>query len=91
MIKACIFDLDGTLLDTLDSIKYYLNAALARQTWEQFVDTMDDHNKVAEWLNAMAECLFGEDDEEDTGFLAQKRKMDMERENNRKSAIRKKR
>ena len=30
MIKACLFDLDGTLLDTLDSIKYYLNAALAR-------------------------------------------------------------
>lgn len=30
MIKACIFDLDGTLLDTLDSICYYLNSTLER-------------------------------------------------------------
>lgn len=25
MIKTCLFDLDGTLLDTLETIKYYLN------------------------------------------------------------------
>ncbi len=29
MIKACIFDLDGTLLDTLESIRFYLNKTLA--------------------------------------------------------------
>ena len=29
-IKACIFDLDGTLLNTLSTITYYVNAALAR-------------------------------------------------------------
>ena len=29
MIKACIFDLDGTLLDTLNSITYYLNKTLS--------------------------------------------------------------
>ena len=28
MIKACIFDLDGTLLDTLTQISYYLNTTL---------------------------------------------------------------
>ena len=28
MIKACIFDLDGTLLDTLTTISYYGNTAL---------------------------------------------------------------
>lgn len=28
MIKACIFDLDGTLLNTLTQIKYYLNSTL---------------------------------------------------------------
>ena len=25
MIKACLFDLDGTLLDTLTTIKYYID------------------------------------------------------------------
>ena len=28
MIKCCIFDLDGTLLDTLTTIKYYLDKTL---------------------------------------------------------------
>ena len=30
MIKACIFDLDGTLLNTLDTITYYVNKALQK-------------------------------------------------------------
>ena len=30
MIKCCIFDLDGTLLNTLPTIKYHLNNTLAR-------------------------------------------------------------
>ncbi len=30
-IKACIFDLDGTLLNTLSTITYYVNSALARE------------------------------------------------------------
>ncbi len=30
MIKYCIFDLDGTLLDTLPTIKYHLNQTLER-------------------------------------------------------------
>ena len=30
MIKYCIFDLDGTLLNTLTSIRYFLNASLLR-------------------------------------------------------------
>ena len=28
MIKACLFDLDGTLLDTLESIKHFVNATV---------------------------------------------------------------
>lgn len=68
------------------------NTNLAKQTWEMFVDETESHNKVAEWLNAMAECLFGEDDEvEDNSFLAQMREKNEERENNRKNAFRKKR
>lgn len=30
MIKACVFDLDGTLLDTIETITYYLNRTLTR-------------------------------------------------------------
>ena len=30
MIKGCLFDLDGTLLDTLKSIRYYLNCTLKK-------------------------------------------------------------
>ena len=30
MIKACIFDLDGTLLDTLSTITYFVNRSLLR-------------------------------------------------------------
>lgn len=68
------------------------NEVAAKQTWEQFVDQSESHDYVANWLNAMAECLFGsEEEEEDNSFLAQKRKMDKERENARKSAVRKKR
>ncbi len=38
MIKAVVFDLDGTLLNTVDSIKYYLNRALAKEGLDS-VDT----------------------------------------------------
>lgn len=30
MIKACVFDLDGTLLDTIETITYYLNRTLTK-------------------------------------------------------------
>ncbi len=30
MIKACLFDLDGTLLNTLESIRYFLNKTLKK-------------------------------------------------------------
>lgn len=90
--KHSIDILEKVAIKALAEQYFGFNEAAAKHTWEQFVESMDDHDKVAEWLNAMAECLFAEDEsEEDTGFLAQKRKMDMERENNRKSAIRKKR
>ncbi len=90
--KHSIDILERMAIKALAEQYFSMNETLAKQTWEQFVDTMPDHNKVGEWLIAFGDCLFVDDDsEEDTGFLAQKRKMDEERENNRKSALRKKR
>lgn len=90
--KRSIDILEKIAIKALAEQYFGMNEALAKQTWEQFVDTMDDHNKVGEWLIAFGDCLFVDDDnEEDTGFLAQKRKMDEERANNRKAAIRRKR
>lgn len=90
--KHSVDILEMVAIKALAEQYFNFNESLAKQTWEAFVDSMESHDDVAEWLMAMAECLFGEDeDEEDTGFLAQKRKMDEEKANNRKSAIRKKR
>lgn len=90
--KHSIDILEKVAIKALAEQYYGMDEKTATQTWEQFVETMDDHNKVAEWLNAMAECLFGADDnEEDKGFLSEKRKADMERANNRQNALRKKR
>jgi hypothetical protein len=89
--KRSIDILEKIAIKALAEQYFGMNESVAKQTWEQFVDTMDDHNKVGEWLIAFGDCLFVDDDnEEDNGFLAQKRKMDEEREKNRKSAIRKK-
>ena len=37
MYQACIFDLDGTLADTLDSIVYFGNSALAECGYPQLI------------------------------------------------------
>ena len=38
MIKACIFDLDGTLLDTVKSLQYFLNRALSKNAIPQITE-----------------------------------------------------
>ena len=69
-----------------------MDEAKGRHLWESYVDTVEHHAEIGEWLMAMNDCLFGENNEDnDEGFLAQKRKMDAEREQNRKSAILKRR
>ncbi len=90
--KHSIDILEMVAIKALAEQHFSNNMSLAKETWEMFVDSVDDHDKVVQWLNAMAECLFGDDDnEEDTGFLAQKRKADEEKANNRKNGFRKKR
>ena len=39
MIKACLFDLDGTLLNTLNSIRYYVNKNIAAEGIEGLSET----------------------------------------------------
>jgi hypothetical protein len=90
--KRNIDILEEVAIIALAEQHFNMNINLAKQTWEMFVDKTENHNKIGEWLTAFAECLFGEEEEEeDNSFLSQKRKMDMERENNRKNAFRKKR
>jgi hypothetical protein len=91
--KHTIDIIEKTIIKGLAEQYFGFNENLGRETWEMFVDTQDSHNDVAEWLVAAAESLFvDEDDKEDSDdFLSRKRKADMERENNRKNALRKKR
>ena len=91
--KHTVDILEKTIIKGLAEQYFGFNENLAKQTWEKFVDTKDSHDEVAEWLMAAADSLFGEEDNEEDkdDFLSQKRKAEMERENNRKSAFRKKR
>ena len=91
-LKHNIDILEKMAIKALAEQYYNMNENLARETWEAFVESCETHAEVNEWLYAMSECLFGEDDDkDDKGFLSQKRKMDAEREQNRQSAIRKRR
>ena len=53
-----------------------MNEAEATKIWEAFVESQETHNIVGEWLTAMAQCLFIDDEEkdEDNDFLSQMRK-----------------
>ena len=55
---------------------FHMNEAEATKIWEAFVDSQENHNIVGEWLTAMAQCLFMEEDEKEEGndFLSQMRK-----------------
>ena len=91
--KHTVDILEKTIIKGLGEQYFGFNENLAKQTWEKFVDTQEIHDDVAEWLMAAADSLFGEEDNEEDkdDFLSRKRKAEMERENNRKNAIRKKR
>lgn len=54
MIKACVFDLDGTLLDTIDTITYYLNRTLVRHNIEP-VSTEECKNFVGSGARVLIE------------------------------------
>ena len=59
----------------------------AKEIWEQFVDRIGN-NATIEWLSAMSECLFSEDNEvEENSFLSQMRKRAEEKAINRKNGM----
>lgn len=55
---------------------FHMNEAEATKIWEAFVESQENHNIVGEWLTAMAQCLFMEEDEKEEGndFLSQMRR-----------------
>jgi hypothetical protein len=89
--KRSIDILEKVAIKGLAEQHFGFNESIAKQTWEKFVESQENHNVVGEWLIAMSECLFTNDEEENDSFLSLKRKADMEKANNRKSALRKKR
>jgi benzoyl-CoA reductase/2-hydroxyglutaryl-CoA dehydratase subunit BcrC/BadD/HgdB len=83
--------LEKVTIKALAEQYFGMNETLAKQTWEQYVDSVDNHGLIYEWLVYMSECLFAENSEvEDNSFLSQMRKQKEERENNRKNASNKK-
>lgn len=54
---------------------FNMDMAAAEKLWCEYVDTVQNHSTIIEWLSAMAECLFtDEEEEEDNSFLSQMRK-----------------
>ena len=56
-------------------MKEWINGELAQTIWENFVDTLGNHNLATEWLVGMSKCLFSEENEvQENSFLSQVRK-----------------
>lgn len=64
---------------------FNMDMQAAEKLWCEYVDTMQNHNTVVEWLSAMAECLFMDEEEEENPFLSKMRKVREERSQNRKN------
>jgi hypothetical protein len=67
---------------------FNMNQKCAEEVWVKFVETLGKSN-VPDWLGAMAECLFNDEEEEENPFLAQVRARAEEKANNRKNGLRK--
>ena len=90
--KHSVDILEQVAIKALQEQHFGGNFNLAKQTWEMFVESNESNDYVAQWLMAFADSLFGNDEEdEDKGFLAEKRKADEARVNNRNNGFRKKR
>lgn len=84
--------LEKVAIKALAEQYFDMNEAEGRRVWELFVESQESHDVVGEWLMAMAQCLFVEEDEEEnSGFLSEVRKHNEIAANNRKNGFRKKR
>ena len=85
--KAGVDLLEKIVIKALAEQYFNFDEQKAQSIWEQYVDTVSNKQEIVEWLSAMSECLFNEEDEvEDTSFLAQMRKRSEERAKNRRKA-----
>lgn len=72
--KTNIDILEKIAIKGLAEQHFGMNMEEATKTWEAFVDSQESQNDVVEWLSAMSQCLFVEEEERDgNDFLSQMR------------------
>lgn len=83
--KAGIDLLEKIAIKGLAEQYFNFDESKAQIIWEQYADTLGN-NATVEWLMAMSECLFKEDEEvEENSFLSQMRAKAEQRAINRKN------
>lgn len=88
--KASVDLLEKIAIKGLAEQYFNFDEVKAKAIWEQYADNLGN-NATVEWLNAMSECIFGEEDKEDeNSFLSQMRKKAEQQAINRKNGIKKK-
>lgn len=82
--KASVDALEKIAIKGLAEQHFGMDESKATAVWCQFVDELGKNN-VVEWLTAMAECLFSEEEKEnDNSFLSQMRKSREMKQNRKK-------
>ena len=87
--KAGVDLLEKVAIKGLAEQYFNFDEVKAQKLWENYVDTLSNHEIVIEWLSAMSECLFRSEEVEDNSFLSQMRKKAEQRTINRKNGIKK--
>lgn len=87
--KAGVDLLEKIAIKALAEQYFSFDEVKARSVWEQYVDTIENKSEIVEWLSAMSECLFQDENEaEENSFLSQMRQKAQERAENRRKAKR---
>ena len=85
--KAGLDALEKIAIKGLAEQYFNMDESKAKEIWVAYVEKVGK-NKAVEWLSAMSECLFKEEEEvEENSFLAQMRKNAEERANSRKAGL----